>query len=590
MVPRYDLTRLKTREHFIGFLGSTEALLAFSLDFKPPPDPAPEPEPDENGKIIKADIPAFFRHKIPKKNKARGFRVAWEPSLLKSEYKKFARLLGKFFEYKLVGFPHPAAHGYIGGRSIKGNAQVHCGHKHLLATDIAEFFPSIDRDRLQAFFLDCGFSDEMADLLARFVTIDGRLPLGLPTSPVLSNAIFLPVDLELQALALSLGATYSRYSDDMSFSSDGPLPEVEDIGAILARHGFALAAAKTRRSVRGQAHYVTGLSISDPAAPHAPRHMKRRLRQELYYAQKHGLNDHLLRLGVNDADVAQQQLNRLDGTVKYVSFHEPGLASRIKPQWLEILQAEGGRPSYPPRNQNSAAHCICIDEAEYASPDGPVLALGLSVSQHQGEVMTAANDVLQDALSDLWAAGDPMKLEKKGLHFADATMDLRLRYADRLKAMPFEGYVVMGRLERYEDYEATYLKLLGAVIRRRLMAAESRSALFLIEKNNKIAEYKVRGLIQDTMIALKAENNRRPIAAPVQFVAKPNLSISVPDFLLGILGLYLQTPEAPSGRPEPWNHVLFERIRDKCRLILDIDMRTEYSRRRPISPWVASPE
>jgi RNA-directed DNA polymerase len=80
----------------------------------------------------------------------------------------------------------------------------------------------------------------------------------------------LPADVALAALAASHGAIYTRYSDDLSFSSDDALPELEDIAAILGAHDFELATAKTRRSVRGQAHYVTGLSISERDQSHAP--------------------------------------------------------------------------------------------------------------------------------------------------------------------------------------------------------------------------------------------------------------------------------------------------------------------------------
>lgn len=66
----------------------------------------------------------------------------------------------------------------------------------------------------------------------------------------------------------------------------------------------------------------------------------------------------------------------------------------------------------------------------------------------------------------------------RGLHYADATEDLRLSYVKRLRGLPCEGYVVMTRLTSPDHYEATYLRLLGAVIRRRLMAAESRFAPF----------------------------------------------------------------------------------------------------------------
>src|SRR5207247_712321 len=84
---------------------------------------------------------------------------------------------------------------------------------------------------------------------------------------------------------------------------------------------------------------------------------------------------------------------------------------------------------------------------------------------------------------------------------------------------------------------------------------------------------------------LKKRNDRHPRAYGIGFVSKPNLAVSVPDFLLGVLGKYLQSKAAPAGKPELRDRLLFERLRDKYRLILDVNSWTEYSRRRPIMPW-----
>jgi hypothetical protein len=92
-------------------------------------------------------------------------------------------------------------------------------------------------------------------------------------------------------------------------------------------------------------------------------------------------------------------------------------------------------------------------------------------------------------------------------------------------------------------------------------------------------------VISGSLADLKAENNRRPQSLAVQFVDKPSLYISTPDFLLGVLGKYLRSQDAGPGLPMPRNQLMFERLRGKFRLILDVDTWTEYSRRRPIEPW-----
>ena len=85
--------------------------------------------------------------------------------------------------------------------------------------------------------------------------------------------------------------------------------------------------------------------------------------------------------------------------------------------------------------------------------------------------------------------------------------------------------------------------------------------------------------------ALRASNNRHPKLCHVRFTGKPNLGMSAPDFLLGVLGKYLATVPEKVGKPPVRNRLLFECIRDNYRLILDVDNWVEYSRRRPITPW-----
>lgn len=584
MTFRYDLRHLHNKQQLLDFLGISEVFFDLIVSFEVPMDPPPPSM--IVSEIEEISFSPFLQHKIPKKNKGRGYRVVWEPLFFKEVYRKLGRRLSNFFQHSLIDYPHPSAYGYLGGRNIKQNAIPHCGHKFLLSTDIVDFFPSISSEKVHGLFIDLDLVPDVALALSRFVTIGGSLPLGLPTSPVLSNAIFLPTDVELQDLARCAGATYTRYSDDLSFSSKHDLPLFEDIFKSVNKHGFHLAEEKTKLSKIGQAHYVTGLSIADPNGPHVSRDKKRQLRQELYYAQKHGLNDHFKYQEVTDAKARQQNVNRLDGLVKFVSYHEPKQSARLKAQWSKILMSSGSRPSYEPGRQNRPPFCICIDEAEFRTNEGLVLALVMSVSQHQRELDLAAEDILQEWNSDFWAAGNREIIKRRGLHFVDASEDLRLKFISRMQTLPFEGYVSFGRLSSSESYEATYLRLVNSIIKRRLMAAESQLAIFIFEENNKVSNQNVQAAIDLAFDELKSSNNRRPRAIIVEFKSKPDLSISYPDFLLGVLGRYLRSKDEKAGDPTPRDRLLFERLRDKYRLILDADTGMEFSRRREIQPWV----
>lgn len=579
---RYDFTVLQTREQLIQSLGMEPQLFDWILAFDPkvPPDPV--------NVIDEADdlsVPPFLRHEIPKKNPNRGNRVVWAPTAcVKDYYKGLGRRLNNFFSHKLPGFPHPRAFGYINGLNIRDNAKDHCGHKNLVTIDLKDFFPTIDVVRVAALLESTGVKPEVADLLARFMTVGGVLEAGLPTSPPIVNAICLPMDIDLYALAQKHQATNSRYADDITFSAEGSLPRLAELETCVQHHGFEIAHDKTRWSRLGQAHYVTGLSVSDPAQPHVPTEKKKRLRQELYYAKKFGLRDHLHRLGITNSRHVQEEVNRLDGEVKYVSFHEPRLSAGLKTTWGDVLEKSGESCSFKPKNINRAPFHIFVDEAEFTRPGrGKVLALGMSVSQRPDVIYQATEKVLNEALADPFVTGRREVLCTQGLHFSQISKDVQAKYIEQLQVLPFQGYVAMAPLAP-DDYEGTYLGLLKIMIKRRLMAAESQAAIFVFEENSKVRRVAIKGVIQEAFHSLQRTDNRRPETCELNFATKPNLGVPVPDFLLGVLGLYLATKPQKENEPNR-DKLMFERLRDKYRLIYDVETSTEFSRRRDIKPW-----
>lgn len=470
MISRYDFSRVTTLEALLLLLGLDGDLFENVIKFKP--------ESGINNKtsgnsILTAGVKLFYRHTIPKKNKKHGHRTVWEPLLIMSNYKSLSRKFDAFFRYHLPGYPHPNAFGFRPGRNIRENAQVHVGNARILSLDIDSFFPSITKERVETLFRGMGLNALVSDLLSRFVTINGELASGFPTSPVISNAIALPIDLELSELAAKFCAQYSRYADDITFSGNGELPDLGCIESCLNKRGFQIKHDKTRWSKRGQSHYVTGLSVSDPVQPHVPRGRKRTLRQQLYYMKKFGINDHFKWLGIHSPIWVQQKVNSIDGMVKWVAHHEPRTAAKLKSRWNEVLRAEGWKPSFEPKRQNREPFYIFVDEAEFKRADTAILALAMAASQHADRIIQETRDVFEEEIQDLWAAGDIQNLMKRGLHFVDATEDLRHNYVKRLAAMPFEGYVTFCSYTAPSEYESAYLKILQSMVARRLMAAES---------------------------------------------------------------------------------------------------------------------
>jgi retron-type reverse transcriptase len=174
--------------------------------------------------------------------------------------------------------PHTAAHGFVQGRSIVSNAATHTGASILVAVDIADFFRSIGWKRVRKGFEKLGYPYSVAVILANLCTRAGCLPQGAATSPALSNLVCETLDRRLAGLARSRGFHYSRYADDMTFSSnDSRLPALLPfIRQIVGEEGFEVRERKTRVARSGARQVVTGLVVNERV--NLPRAHVRRLR------------------------------------------------------------------------------------------------------------------------------------------------------------------------------------------------------------------------------------------------------------------------------------------------------------------------
>lgn len=184
--------------------------------------------------------------------------------------------------------PHDVAHGFVRGRSIMSNASEHIGNAVLIAMDIADFFPSITNRRVRKGFERLGYPYSVALLLANLCTRAGFLPQGAPTSPALSNLICYRLDRRLSGLARSRGFSYSRYADDMAFSSNDSrlVLLIPFIRQIIQEDGFEVRPEKTRISRGGVRKTVTGIVVNE--RPNLPRTHVRMLRAAAHRLARQG--------------------------------------------------------------------------------------------------------------------------------------------------------------------------------------------------------------------------------------------------------------------------------------------------------------
>ncbi len=203
-----------------------------------------------------------------------------------------------------VYLPKHSAHGFVVGRSIVTNAQVHKKRRYVLNVDLEDFFPTIHFGRVRGMFMGNPYnlSDEASTILAQICCHKGILPQGAPTSPIISNMICVRLDAKLQQLAKEYNSTYSRYADDITFSttrSNFPsgLASLSDIGQVeigsqllntIEENGFKINQKKTRLQMRQQRQEVTGLTVN--RYPNVQRRYIKQIRAMLHAWAKYGLD------------------------------------------------------------------------------------------------------------------------------------------------------------------------------------------------------------------------------------------------------------------------------------------------------------
>nr|WP_279355805.1 reverse transcriptase domain-containing protein [Fundidesulfovibrio agrisoli] len=213
---------------------------------------------------------------------------------LKNIQKKICAILSKIYVP-----PYPA-NAFIFGRSIVTNAIPHVKAKSVLKLDLQDYFPSIHFGRVRGLFMapPFSFNQDVATTLARACCKGGCLPQGAPTSPILSNMISLKMDAQLNRIAKSNRCNYSRYADDITFSSTkdifplvvtnakGLYEPAQEITDCILRNGFAVNTYKTKFMVGRDSKFVAGIKVNSKI--NTSRKHVRAVRAMLHALEKFG--------------------------------------------------------------------------------------------------------------------------------------------------------------------------------------------------------------------------------------------------------------------------------------------------------------
>jgi len=256
---------------------------------------------------------------IPKKNGGR--RVIWMPS---PELKAAQRFLVRRVLHGLR--VHPAARAYEPGATIRENARLHAGSKYLLRMDFRKFFESISRDDVCAFMAGVGSSihehwtDEDTRTFADLVCWRNRLVIGAVTSPSLTNRMCFELDVQLADACAAARVTYSRYADDLFFSttSQDVLRVLEQSVTEIVRSlerpaSLRLNRRKTSHSSKRRRRTVTGLVLTCEGELSIGRDKKRKVRAM-----------------IDQWDALSESDRRwLKGTLGFCRDVEPGFVDRL---------------------------------------------------------------------------------------------------------------------------------------------------------------------------------------------------------------------------------------------------------------------
>lgn len=244
------------------------------------------------------------------KKKSGSVRTICSPNNGLKEIQKCLNLIFQF-----VYEAHSAANGFVSGRSIVDNAKVHAGSIYVYNIDLKDFFPSIDQARVWGRLKNAPFNLsaaqnrlELANIIASlcchemeverlgasgsFVKmIKSVLPQGAPTSPTFSNIICERLDIKLSVAAKKFGLRYSRYADDITFSSMHNVYQkdsefLSEIQNIIAGQNFHIKESKTRLQKQGFRQEVTGLVVNEK--PNVNKRYISQLRMWIYYWEQYG--------------------------------------------------------------------------------------------------------------------------------------------------------------------------------------------------------------------------------------------------------------------------------------------------------------
>ncbi|WP_307494301.1 reverse transcriptase family protein [Pseudarthrobacter niigatensis] len=268
-----------------------------------------------------------------------------------------------------VGF-HSSSFAYRKGVSIVDCAHQHVGVRWMVKFDLQNYFGSIDEISVFKIFREGGYNNLVALELARLCTRmlpgfpqhplgsirerysaipayaagkHGVLPQGAPTSGALANTATRKLDDQLSAIAANSELVYTRYSDDLTFSTGGNWNRAHSsaltraVEKAVVNAGFKINAKKTRVVPPGARHIVLGLLVDDESVRLLPE-FRRRLSGHVRGVEKFTLQAHARSRNFRSL---LSFVRFIDGHIAFAHGVDPLWALTIRARWNLALEASG---------------------------------------------------------------------------------------------------------------------------------------------------------------------------------------------------------------------------------------------------------
>lgn len=223
---------------------------------------------------------------------------------------------------------HPRVFSYRHGVSLRQHAEQHAAANYLLRIDFRNFFPSITRlDLVRVLqeshdYVPIPLDQREQAFIARVACRHDALTIGAPSSPCISNAVMFDLDAELEGIAHAASVTYSRYADDLYFSTDhenvlsSVHKNVKDLLDGWSSPTLEVNPKKTVYTSRKRRRMVTGVSLTSDRKISLGRGRKRTIRAKVHRA--------------TEGHMSPEEMEQLRGWIAWAESVEPEFVGRLR--------------------------------------------------------------------------------------------------------------------------------------------------------------------------------------------------------------------------------------------------------------------